>query len=345
MHRGRQPPVGGQRPRRPRPRRRSRPPSPDIEPLLSTSRHSARRCAVPGAGDQSSLGRGGQGPDQPSRVRSRSRSPVAARRGPSRRVPRAGSGRPGRAGRTPARPAAARRRAAPGRWRAPGRPAARPRRPGRRPAARRTRPASSSPDLGRDVVERRVPGGQLGAADRAPGRRPGRRSRRRPRRMRGWPAAARRRAVSFSPAVRARPVAGARPLRRSAGGGPAARAASEQLVEHRLRACGRSRRRSGSARTARRSAASRAVVPRHAVVGSPRSLASAGQQQHQVDRAAHRRAHPHVAVLAGGPGQRRPRSPTSLAVDAGHRGGDHPLARRRPGSRARPGTSGRRWPG
>ena len=254
-------------------------------------RHTARRCAVQVRVTMSSApGRRDVLGDHASSVRSRSRSPSSPRDRPEPSgAPRLARARPGRAGGTPARPAVERRPAARRRWPRPCPPASRRRPPGPGDAPRRTPPRPAHRPRARP---RRTPG----AAGRAAGGRgcaaPGRV---RARVGAGSPAGATRRAVGFSLGVRA--------LRRGSGvGGPEP---VEQLVDHRL---GRAVDTVGHADAAGERGVGGVAGGVAAGVRLAAQLGQAGQHQCEVDRPAHRRAHPHVAVLAGGPGQRRPRS-------------------------------------
>ena len=258
---------------------------PCIEPEMSTTRHTARRCAVQVRVTMSSApGRRDVLGVHASSVRSRSRSPSSPRDAPSRRVPRAFAG--------------------------PTRPSCRNTRPASRRAAARSATSVATAmsasiaaaasgvlgdgrverlrvqlaDLGRDLVERRVLLAELLAAVGA--RRPlATRSRAGLEARRG----ATRRALGFSLGVRG--------LRRVGVGGPQP---VQQLVDHRL---GRAFHTVGHADAA----GERGVggVPRGVAAGVrlAAQLGQAGQHQREVDRPAHRRAHAHVAVLARGPGQ------------------------------------------
>ena len=294
---------------------------------MSTSRQTARRRARPAAGHQV-LGRGGQAPASRSSVRSRSRSPSARRPGTSRRVPRAGpAARRPSSDEHPGRQPPRRRAQLPVGGQRPGRPAARRPRRGRRPAARANASSSSSPTCGRDVAEARRAGRparrrlmvrRRAAARAGPGAGAGWRTR--------GPAARPAAAVSFSRAARGGRIGCRGPA--PGGGGPVARPdAVEHLVDDRLRACGRSPRRAGSGRTARRSAASRRRRPGSGR-RSPRSRASPASSS---TRSIAPRTEAPIRtsrVLAGGPGQRAPRAPTSRAGSPVTRGDDLPLGGR-----------------
>ena len=98
-----------------------------------------------------------------------------------------------------------------------------------------------------------------------------------------------RRAVGFSLGVRG--------LRRVGVGGPQP---VQQLVDHRL---GRAFHTVGDADAAGERGVGGVARGVAAGVRLAAQLGQAGQHQREVDRPAHRRAHPHVAVLARGPGQ------------------------------------------
>ena len=170
---------------------------------------------------------------------------------------------------------------------------------------------------GRDIGERGVPAGQLGPADAPPGRAPGPvpagRGRRGPARtaagpgrgpFRRAPAAGGGRRSPF-PWPSRDPRAGVIGVQRSPAGAAASREPAGQSPSSSSSSTDSGVRSHPSAIRIRPDsaayAASRALVPRH-----PRLAAQPGQasqQQDQVDRAAHRGAHPHVGVLAGGPGE------------------------------------------
>ena len=339
--RGLQPLVRGAAPRRPRRPRRSRPPSPVIDPELSTSQ--ADRPPVPGpaAGDQV-LGRDrrpGAGPPVEGAVQVEVAVAAALGDQPPG-APGRGSGRPGPPGRTPGPPAAAPPRAGPGRWPAPGRSAARPRRRGRRPAARANASSSSSPDLRADLVERLVPGGQLAAADLARGRR-----------RRGGPGAGRSAEsgpAGGGPSAFPRPSAAGRPvgvllLRRRRALRPDR---VEDLVDDRLRRAVDALGDPDPARTARR-ARRPGSSPGPPARPGPRRRAPRSRPSSSSTRSIAPRTDEPIRTSRCSRVARTSRDGQPDQLAAGRRSPRRrwPARRPRPGSRAPPGTSGRRWPG
>ena len=264
--------------------------SPCIEPEMSTTQ--ADRPAVRGPGARDDVVGAGP-PRRARRPRVERAVEVEVALQPAGRPEPPGAARlrradPAELQEHPARPAAERPPAARRRWPRPCPPASprRPRGPRRRRASNAS--ASSSPTSGETSSNdgccwRELLRGCACGARRLPARpRAGLEARRV---LPGGPSA--------FPAAR---------LRRPAGSGGSGRARAGPAARRSpTRACGPRRRRSGCGPRARRRR--RRARCRGRASGSPRSRARPVEHQRQVDRPAHRRAHAHVAVLAGGPGQ------------------------------------------